>query len=311
MTVLVTGAGLIGTNTAKLLLDQDTGVCLYDPNPSASYIQSVVGPDRKQLYVERGDTRDFANIIEVMRRREVTRILHTGGVLSTRVDENPYQAFQSNVVGTLNAIEAARLHGLERVVFISSRQATLMDPASDGAPFPIPDSLYGAYNALTELLGLAYQRLNGVNLIILRPPGVYGYGEFAGGARYGTALQDLLVKALREPGAALHVAIPAAERVYAKDFARAAKEAVFVEQPQTRVYNIGSGEIVDSPKLAAAINAAIPTARAVPARTEAGRESIVDTSQARQDLKYQPQWPVSRAIPDYIADLRARLGGGV
>lgn len=308
MTVLVTGAGLIGTNTAKLLLDQGADVCLYDPNPSASYIESVVGPDRKLLYVERGDTRDFANIIEVMRRRDVTRILHTGGVLSTRVDENPYQAFQSNVLGTLNAIEAARLHGLARVVFVSSRQAILMDPASDGAPFPIPDSLYGAYNAMTELLGLAYQRLNGVNVIILRPPGVYGYGEFAGGARYGTALQDLLVQALRDPGATLHVAIPAAERVYAKDFAQAANEAIFVEQPQTRIYNIGSGEIVDSSKLAAAINAAISGARAVPTQTEAGRESLVDTALARQDLKYEPQWPLARAIPDYIADLRARIG---
>src|SRR5687767_12031814 len=136
MTILVTGAGLIGTNTAKLLLDQGVDVCLYDPNPSASYIESVVGPDHKQLSVERGDTRDFANIIEVMRRHDVTHILHTGGVLSTRVDENPYQAFQSNVLGTLNAIEAARLHGLARVVFISSAQATLMDPASEGAPFP-------------------------------------------------------------------------------------------------------------------------------------------------------------------------------
>ena len=129
MTVLVTGAGLIGTNTAKLLLDQGAGVCLYDPNPSPSYIESIVGPDRKLLYIERGDTRDFANIIEVMRRRGVTRILHTGGVLSTRVDENPYQAFQSNVLGTLNAIEASRLHGLARVVFISSAQAILMDPS--------------------------------------------------------------------------------------------------------------------------------------------------------------------------------------
>ena len=307
MTILVTGAGLIGTNTARLLLDQGEGVCLYDPNPSASYIERVVGPDRKLLSVERGDTRDFANIVEVMRRRGVTRILHTGGVLSTRVDENPYQAFQSNVLGTLNAIEAARLHGLARVVFISSAQAILMDPASEGAPFAIPDSLYGTYNAMTELLGLAYQRLDGVNVLILRPPGVYGYGEFSGGARWGTALQDLLVQALREPGATLHVTIPAAERVYAKDFAQAAKEAIFAEHLQTRVYNIDSGEIVDAHKLADTINAAIPNVRAVAAQTEGGRESLLDITHARQDLKYDPQWPLARAIPDYIADLRSRI----
>src|SRR5438552_2049894 len=138
MTVLVTGAGLIGTNTARMLLDRGESVCLYDPNPSQPYIGSVVGKDER-LSVERGDTRDFPNIVEVIRRRGVDRILHTGGVLSTRVDENPYQAFQSNVLGTLNTIEAARLHGLARVVFMSSAQATQMDPTAQGAPFPIPD----------------------------------------------------------------------------------------------------------------------------------------------------------------------------
>ena len=120
-------------------------------------------------------------------------------------------------------------------------------------------------------------------------------------------MQDLLVQALREPGATLHVAIPAAERVYAKDFAEAAKEALFAEEPKTRIYNVGSGEIVNSHKLAEAINTAIPSVRAVPAQTEGGRESLLDISHAHNDLKYKPKWPVARAIPDYIADLRARL----
>ena len=55
MTVLVTGAGLVGTYTAKLLLDQGVGVLLYDTDPSARYIESVVGPDQKLLKVERGE----------------------------------------------------------------------------------------------------------------------------------------------------------------------------------------------------------------------------------------------------------------
>lgn len=307
MTVLVTGAGLIGTNAARLLLEQGESVCLYDPNPSASYIESVVGANRPQLSIERGDTRDFASIVEVLRRRGVTRILHTGGVLAARVDENPYQAFQNNVVGTLNAVEAARLHDLDRVVFISSRQATLLDVSSPGAPFPVPDSLYGAYNAITELMGLAYQRLNGVDLVVIRPPGVYGYGEFAGGAKNATALQDFVVRALRHPGERLEVSIPAAERVYAKDVAEAVRAAMFVQQPTTRIYNVGSGEIVNSQNVAEAINASIPNARAVAAPPDVGRQDLADLGPARRDLDYEPKWPLARAIPDYVADLRARL----
>lgn len=312
MTVLVTGAGLIGSHTARLLLDQGAGVVLYDQSPSPSYIESVVGPDRKLCYVERGDVRDFANLVDVMRRRGVTRILHTGGLLSTRVEENPYLAFQTNVLGTLNAIEAARLHGLARVVFTSSSLVYQAEdpmpgqgPISEEVPYRLPTSMYGTYKAMAELLALAYQRLSGVNAIICRPCAVYGRGEFAGGARTGAQLQKLLVRAISEPpGTPLTVDLPRAERVYVKDPTAAIRDAIFVEKPQTRVYNLGSGEIVDSEQIAAAINATVPGARAVAAETGGADVRPLDLTRAKEDLGYAPQWPLLRAIPDYVEQLR-------
>lgn len=314
MTVLVTGAGLIGTHTAQLLLDQGAGVCLYDPNPSPAYVESVVGPDRKLCYIERGDVRDLATMIEVMRRRGVTRILHTGGLLSTRVDENPYMAFQTNVLGTLNAIEAARLHGLARVVFVSSAMvyqggpslAPSEAPISEDTPYWLPSSLYGAYKAMAELLTQAYQRLTGVNALIVRPCAVYGRGEFVGGAQIGQTLQNLLVRALDgPPGSEITVDVPTGERLYVKDAAMAIREAIFVEKPQTRVYNVGSGEIVGAEQLASAISTAIPGAHAVAVETAAAEVRPLDLTYARQDLNYSPQWPLARAIPDYVEELRA------
>src|SRR5436309_6233276 len=109
MTILVTGSGLLGTHAARALLDQGTGVVLYDPDPSSEYIERVVGADRKLFYIEPGDVRDFARLIDVVLRRGVTRILHTAAIAGAAATENPTAVFQTNVAGALNLIEVARI----------------------------------------------------------------------------------------------------------------------------------------------------------------------------------------------------------
>ncbi len=313
MTVLITGAGLIGTHTAKILLDQGVGVLLYDPNPSPSYIESVVGPNRKLFRVERGDVRDFPRLMDLALRVGVTRILHTAGLVGPGAEESPSQAFQVNVAGTLNLIELARIRSLARIVFVSSNFVYFDPdgPPGDGpipenVPYRVPDSYYATYKAAAELVALAYHRLSGVNAIICRPCGVYGRGGFVGGARVGRSLQELLLRAIREPGVELTVDLPIAERVYVKDAVFALREAIFVEKPTQRIYNVGSGEVVTPQSLAAAINAAVPGARAVAGTgelTPAAR--VIDSSAAKRDLGYEIKYPLNQAIADYITDLRA------
>jgi UDP-glucose 4-epimerase len=312
MTVLITGAGLIGTHVAKTLLDQGVGVVLYDPNPAQRYIESVVGPDRKLFRVERGDVRDLPHLIDLALRVGVTRILHTAGLVGPAAEESPSLSFQVNVAGTLNLLELARIRSLARVVFVSSNFVYFdpepppgAAPLSEDLPYRVPSSYYAAYKAAAEMIALAYHRLSGVNAIVCRPCGVYGRGGFVGGARIGRTLQDALLHAIAEPGAEATVDLPGAERVYVKDAALAIREAIFVEKPTTRIYNVGSGEVVTPETLAAAINAAIPGARIVPGPAEMSPAArLIDSSAAARDLGYHVQWPLERAIADYIAELR-------
>jgi UDP-glucose 4-epimerase len=312
MTVLITGAGLVGTHTAKILLDQGVGVLLYDPNPSLRYIESIVGTDRKLFKVERGDVRDFPRLMDLALRVGVTRILHTAGLVGPGAEESPSQAFQVNVAGTLNLIELARIRSLARIVVVSSSFVYFdpegppgSGPITEDVPYRVPDSYYATYKAAAEMIALAYHRLSGVNAIICRPCGVYGRGGFVGGAQAGRSLQDVLLRALAEPGAELTVDLPVAERVYVKDAAFALREAIFVEKPTQRIYNVGSGEVATPQMLAEAINAAIPGARAVAATTRSSPAARpLDSSPAERDLGYRVQYPLQRGIADYIEDLR-------
>jgi nucleoside-diphosphate-sugar epimerase len=156
------------------------------------------------------------------------------------------------------------------------------------------------------MLALAYHRSAGVNAIIVRPCAVYGRGGFLGGAQHGRRINDLLLAALHEPigGSEISVDVPTAERVYAFDAALAIREAVFVEKPTTRIYNVGSGEVVTPASLAAAINAAVPGARAVGAAREDSPVRTLDTTLARLELAYTPQWPLQHAVADYVSSLR-------
>jgi nucleoside-diphosphate-sugar epimerase len=158
---------------------------------------------------------------------------------------------------------------------------------------------------MAEIMALAYQRLAGVNAVICRPCAVYGRGGYVGGALQGSRLNEALLSAMHGPaGVPIPIEIPTAERVYVKDAAFAIREAIFVEKQTTQIYNVGSGEIITSAMLAAAINAAVPGARAVAGEVSMAGVRPLDSTLARQELKYEPQWPLARAIPDYVAELR-------
>lgn len=308
MTILVTGAGLIGTHAARGLLDQGTGVVLYDPDPLPDYIERVVGADRKLFYVERGDVRDFPRLIDVVLRRGVTRILHTAGIAGPPAADNPAQAFQVNVAGALNLIELARIRSLARIVIVSSSdvyrnggQPPGESPISEHDVAWPSSSFDGAFKAMSEIMALAYQRLAGVNAIICRPCATYGLGGELAGSEAGQAVTDAVTRAGREPDVKL--SMPSTELIYAKDVAFALREALFVEKPTSRAYNVGSGEVVSAADVAAAIMEAVPRAR-VTAEAVPGSARVLDTTLARRDLGFEPRWPLMRGIADLVDELR-------
>jgi nucleoside-diphosphate-sugar epimerase len=311
MTVLITGAGLIGTHTAKVLLDQGVGVALFDPEPNLPYIVSVVGKDRKLIRVERGDVRDLPRIMELMLRIGVTRILHTAALTGPLADENPSLAFHINLAGTLNLLEATRIRGLARAVFISSSSAQgpgrLPGSAlpTETELRPLPGTLAGAYLAMSEIMIRAFNQLQGVNAIVCRPCAVFGRGRHDGSIPDDAAIEGLVRQGVAYvPGLPLTVRFPTAELAYVKDIALGVREAIFVEKPTTRVYDLGSGQIVTSSDVAAALENALPGLRTASFDEATGSTSLLDSTLAQQELGYNPTWSFQAAMRDYVNELR-------
>jgi nucleoside-diphosphate-sugar epimerase len=163
--VLVTGSsGLIG-RIVKEHLARDYALSYLDRDPSA-----------RASHV--GDIRHLDSIRPAF--AGIDAVVHLAAASS--VDSSWDDVLGDNITGTYNVFEAARLHGVRRVVFASSNHVVGMYEA-DGAPAiydladlrsvdtssPIrPDSLYGASKAFGEALGRLYADRYGLDVVCLR-----------------------------------------------------------------------------------------------------------------------------------------------
>ncbi len=178
MTVLVTGAGLIGSETARLLTARGDAVVLFDIRTPADL---PAGVD----FVA-GDITDAAALDALIAERGIGSVVHTAAMLSTGMRADPLRGMAVNLLGTLALLEAARRQGLHRVVCISSTTVLYSGFATLG-PDPIPEdaalglvsqrpgSLYAISKLTGEQLALLYRDLYGVSTVSLR------YGAVLGG----------------------------------------------------------------------------------------------------------------------------------
>lgn len=151
--VLVTGAaGFIGRHLVRSLSDRGIPVIAMVRRSSAT-------PPASGLVAEViGDVTDLRSVMRAA--REARRIVHLAGMISLKGTSFD-TAFDTNVVGTQNVLDAARSVGAERVVVLGTQSE------NRGA--------YAVTKALADRLVLA----SGVPHVVLRPS--LAYGPDAGG----------------------------------------------------------------------------------------------------------------------------------
>ncbi|MEV0969414.1 NAD-dependent epimerase/dehydratase family protein [Microtetraspora glauca] len=114
-----------------------------------------------------GDITDPGALARAM--EGVHAVVHLAGDPSTSASFE--SVLGANIEGTYRVFEAARLAGVERVVFASSNHAAGFTPRQESAPAdtPVrPDSLYGVSKAYGEALGRYYADRYGMRVACLR-----------------------------------------------------------------------------------------------------------------------------------------------
>src|SRR4051794_5403720 len=170
---LVTGGGgFIGSNLARLLLDDGYEGAILD-NFLSGYRANVDA--LPGVRVVEGDIRDPAALDDAAAGADVVFHL-AASVGNTRSIERPIEDSEINVLGTLQVLEAARRHGVAKVVFSSSAGIfgeLKQLPIAEDHPVE-PDTPYGSTKLCAEKLCLAYAKLYELDAVCLRYFNVYG-----------------------------------------------------------------------------------------------------------------------------------------
>jgi UDP-glucuronate 4-epimerase len=184
MNILVTGAaGFIGFHATMRLLQQGHRIVGVD-NLNSYY--SVALKERRLEMLRASPSFEFNRLdlaerdvlVPLLRDGSIDVVLHLGaqaGVRNSILD--PYAYIDSNIMGTLNVLEACRAVPVKQLVYASSSSvygANVNLPFSTGDRTDSPVSLYAATKKANELMCYSYAHLYGIPATGLRFFTVYG-----------------------------------------------------------------------------------------------------------------------------------------
>lgn len=177
--ILVTGAdGFIGSHLTEGLVSAGadvTALAQYNSFDSHGWLDDLPDQIRKDVNLVRGDVRDAAFISRLVPGHEI--IFHLAALIAI---PHSYAAAQSyvdtNVLGTLNVLEAARQSGTERIVHTSTSEVygtAIKMPIDESHPLQ-GQSPYSASKIAADMMAEAFARSFGLPVVILRPFNTYG-----------------------------------------------------------------------------------------------------------------------------------------
>ncbi len=194
MRVLITGgAGFIGANLARRLVVRDHQVTILD-DLSTGFEQNVSGLD---VSLEIGSILDTAKLQKLTSHADAVVHLAARSSVPRSIDD-PVATHTANATGTLNVLEAARLHGGQHVIIASSSSVYGANPElpkrESSATRPL--SPYAASKLAAESYALSYQSSFALPTLALRFFNVFGPLQPAGHS-YAAVIPAFVNAALR------------------------------------------------------------------------------------------------------------------
>jgi dTDP-glucose 4,6-dehydratase len=197
--VLVTGAGgFIGSHLVERLVREGAHVrafIRYNSRNDAGLLRLMPAEIIKSVDLIAGDLRDLTSVRNAM--RNTSHVFHLGALIAIPYSYiNPGEVVETNVMGTLNVLTAARDLGVERIVHTSTSEVygtALRVPIDESHPLqgqsPYSASKIGA-DKLAESFFCAYN----LPVVTIRPFNTYGPRQSA-----RAVIPTLITQALTRP----------------------------------------------------------------------------------------------------------------
>jgi len=245
MKVLVTGgAGFIGANLVRKLIDEGYFVRVLD-NLSTGSLEYLNGLNIE--FIE-GDILNLDSVSNAV--NGVDSIIHLAAQTGVPGSiENPRHDCVTNVIGTLNMLDAIRIawdgsqnqisKGQPRFIFASSNAPLgRQEPPATENKAPLPVSPYGASKLASEGYCLAYNGSWGLGTVVLRFGNVYGPFSAHKNSVVAKFIKDILSSGeIIVDGGGMQTR----DFIYVEDLCRAILLALEVDGAQGEVFQLATG----------------------------------------------------------------------
>ena len=175
--VVIGGAGLIGSHTVDKLLNHDVKkVIIYDNfvRGREENLREALNDSRLKIYDVGGDIMQTDILQSAFEGAD--GVFHFAALWLLQCHEYPRTAFDVNVKGTFNVMEACVVKGIKRLVYSSSASVygdAIQEPMNEDHPYN-NKNFYGATKIACEAMLRAYYHRYQLNYIGLRYMNVYG-----------------------------------------------------------------------------------------------------------------------------------------
>src|ERR1700720_4572932 len=304
-TMVLGGTGFIGRRLVPLLAQRGEEIVCMDINPgTASYDQ--LG---KQVRVVRGDVAQFDDVMAATVAAKPTRVVNLAYFLGS--EHAPHVATKLNIVGMDNCFEAARLCGVNRVVFASSlavsgEQHFYGDRIVTEDDFRHGHVQYAMHKIFNEWQAQDYREKHGMEITAIRPANVTGPDKIVGSVDH--------VYCITTPARGKPVSFPYKDAmrcpVHVDEIAEIFARVIMTDKPTHMAYNTG-GQAISMGELADIVREFLPDAKITFDKEVGGKELsgnyLIDNTRLVQEFGVQYR-PYRERVLQIINDIRREEG---
>jgi len=242
--VLIGGAGLIGSHTADLLLQEDVReIVIYDNfvRGRRENLEGALRDARVQIYDVGGDICQSDILNAALNGAD--GVFHFAALWLLQCHDFPRSAFDVNIRGTFNVLEACVQQSVGRLIYSSSASVygdALEEPMTEDHPFN-NKNFYGATKIAGEAMARAFHYRYGLNFTGLRYMNVYGPRQDYHGAYIAVIMKMLDAIDRSEGPTVLGDGSEAFDFVAVEDCGRA-NICAMKSSTVDRFYNVGTGK---------------------------------------------------------------------
>jgi len=314
VSILITGGtGFVGAHVARLMIKQEEkNITIFDINPSTKLIDDIAG----KVSLVRGDLGNFSHVLNVISSCKPKTIFHLGGMLSVPSDADHAASFRANAMGTFHVLEAAKLFGVEQVVFSSTLATYGLDLeegiAVNDYSLQRPQLFYGATKVFSELMGQFYRRKFGLDFRGVRYPSIVGPGVKTPGVVQYTSW--MIEECIKGKPYTVHVSPETRTPVmYFKDAALSVVKLARAPKKDIKMVNYlvaGAKPVSTARELAGIIKTKIPRAK-IDFKPDLEMQKIlnkllhpIDDSIAQKEWGWKAEYNQKEIVDDFITEMK-------